>query len=489
LILNFFKRALFVFILSTLGLFAAESKVLRIGCLDFPAGLNPVYATSETAQGVMNKLHQALFYFDQAGKIRPELVDSVRWDEERLLISITLKKGICFSNGAAVQSRDVAATIVLLKNPLYEYPYLSDLHFIEKIAVLDPLNFRIKLKEKYAPWKNYLTFKILSADELLGLDPGEFRKRVPLGCGPYQVDAVEEPREIVLKENPFFAKGNSFKKIVYSLLGDPRQGPLKLLNDELAAVEIGADEVQSYGQLPQWRKSFSLEKYRKFGYTYLVFNLKNPLIDLNLRKMFYNCLYTSSFLSTFLKGAGEMVFSPFLYLNGNVSTKPLPAAAPSQRLRLRILANSESTLRKQLVLFLCEEMKAFNVELQPVFVEYQTFLKYLKQGNYDLAVSAFLLDMDWNMKDVLSSSGYFNYAGLADGEMDALLDAGLREMDEKKRRQIYLDAHECWLQSLPLIPLFSLNYFMGISKSIKTPADHFRMIGSTGDFFYNLQGW
>jgi len=59
--LNFFKRiggALFFF---PCLLMAAESGVLRIGCLDFPSALNPVYATSETAQGVMNKLHQALF--------------------------------------------------------------------------------------------------------------------------------------------------------------------------------------------------------------------------------------------------------------------------------------------------------------------------------------------------------------------------------------------------------------------------------------------
>jgi peptide/nickel transport system substrate-binding protein len=487
--LNLFKRGLFAVVFSPLFLLATESGVLRIGCLDFPSGLNPVYATSETAQGVLNKIHQALFCFDQNGEIRPELADSVRCDAGQLTVSITLKKGICFANGAAVQSRDVVATVELLKNPIYEYPYLSDLNFIEKIVAIDPLNFRIKLKEKFAPWKNYLTFKILNAGDINGLNPGEFRKRIPLGCGPYQVDTVEEPRVIVLKENPFCATRNSFKKIIYSLLGDPRQGPLKLLNDELAAVEIGADDVQSYDQLPQWRKSFSLEKYRKFGYTYLVFNLKNPLVDINLRKLFYNCLYTSPFLNTFLKGAGEIVYSPFLALSADVHAKPLPAISRLQHRHLRILANSESVLRKQFVLFLCEEMKPFNVELEPVFVEYQIFLKYLKQGNFDLAVSAFLLDMDWNMKDILSSSGYFNYAGLADAKMDALLEDGLREMDEKKRRQIYLKAHERWLESLPLIPLFNLNYFMGISRSLKIPADHFRMIGSTGDFFYNLQGW
>ncbi len=208
-----------------------------------------------------------------------------------------------------------------------------------------------------------------------------------------------------------------------------------------------------------------------------------------MRRLFYNCLHVSPFLTLFLKGAGQVVYSPFLNLSADVQSRRLPAASPPQRLRLRILANSESVLRKQFVLFLCEEMKRFHIDLEPVFVEYQTFLKYLKQGNFDLAVSAFLLDMDWNLKDVLSSSGYFNYAGLADAKMDALLEAGLREMDEKKRRQIYVNAHARWLESLPLLPLFNLDYFMGISRSLKIPTDHFRVIGSTGDFFYDLSGW
>jgi peptide/nickel transport system substrate-binding protein len=487
--LNLFKRGLLVFVFSPMFLLAVESGILRIGCLDFPSQLNPVYATSETAQGVMNKLHQALFCFNQTGEIRPEIVDSVRWDERQLTITLTLRKGICFSNGAAVQSRDVLATIELLKNPLFEYPYLSDLNFIEKVMVVDPLNFRIKLKEKFAPWKGYLTFKILNADDINDLDPAAFRKYLPLGCGPFRVETVDEPRVVVLKENPYFTKHGSFKKIVYSVLGDPRQGPLKLLNGEMDAVEVQADDVQSYNLLPQWRKRFSLLKYKKNGYTYLVFNLKNSHIDLNLRKLFYNRLFNSPFLDIFLKGAGDKVYSPFTNLSAIVHAKSLPAISLTQCRRLRILANSESVLRKQFVLFLCEEMKQFNVELEPVFVEYQTFLKYLKQGNYDVAISAFILDMDWNLKDILSSSGYFNYAGLADAEMDSLLEAGLREMDEKKRRQIYVNAHDRWLESLPFIPLFNLDYFMGISRSLKIPTAYFRMIGSTGDFFYNLQGW
>jgi len=217
-----------------------------------------------------------------------------------------------FANGEAVQSRDVLATLALLKNPLYEYPYLADLDFIEKVVAVDPLNFSIKLKEKFAPWKNYLTFKILQAGDIEGLDAAAFRKHRPVGCGPYQLASVTEPRAVLLKQNPYYGKRRAFKKIAYAVLGDSRQGPLKLLNDEMDAVEVQADEVQAYGRLGEWRQSFSLVKYKKFGYTYLVFNLKNSSIELNLRRLFYNRLQASPFLQIFLQGAGETVHSPFL---------------------------------------------------------------------------------------------------------------------------------------------------------------------------------
>jgi len=194
-------------------------------------------------------------------------------------------------------------------------------------------------------------------------------------------------------------------------------------------------------------------------------------------------------LDLFLQGTGDRVFSPFLYLNPQKQPRPLPTATLPAPRRLRILTNSESLVRQQLVLFLCEEMKPFGIELEPVFVEYQTFLQYLKSGNFDLAVSAFLLDMDWNMKDILSSAGYFNYAGFSRSELDRILDEGLQEMNPVKRRKIYERAHVMWLESLPLIPLFNLNYFMGIAKGIKIPAAHFKLIGSCGDFFYNIQDW
>ncbi|HEX7502076.1 MAG TPA: ABC transporter substrate-binding protein [Acidobacteriota bacterium] len=478
----------FLFLLPLLA-GAAEKQVLRVACFDFPRSFNPVYATGETAQAVANKIYQSLFYFDCQGNVRPELVERFSGGDTALEISLTLKQGAHFADGSALGSRDVVATVALLKNPLYEYPYLSDLDFLEKIEATGPLSLRLRLKENFAPWKNYLTFKILCAAEIESLDPKKFRSCVPRGSGPYRLAAVKEPWGFDLEKNPFWPGRRRFAAIRYSVLAEPRQAPLKLLNAEVDAVEIQGDDARTYAQVKRWQESFQLLQYRKFGYTYLVFNLKNPGLDKNLRRVFYNRLLAGRFLDDFLQGAGERVFSPFMLFGKEKDARPLPAVAVSGRRTFKVLANSESELRKQLVLFMCEEMKGSGIELEPVFVEYQTFLKYLKQGNFDLAVSAFLLDMDWNMKDILASSGYFNYAGFSDARMDAVLGEGMHEMDPNKRRKIYERAHDLWLESLPLLPLFSLNYYMGVSRKIRVPDDHFTVIGSSGDIFYNIQDW
>ncbi|MBN2346282.1 MAG: ABC transporter substrate-binding protein [Candidatus Aminicenantes bacterium] len=487
--LTLWHRSSRLLLLLPLLAFAGERGTLRIACFDFPRSFNPVYATNETSQAIANKVYQSLFFFDRRGEVRPELVESFSWDEDRLEITLQLKRGTRFADGSPLGSRDVVATVGLLKDPRYDYPYLSDLDFLRKIEATGPLTLRLTLKGRFAPWKNYLTFKILHTADVEGLTADEFRRRVPQGSGPYRLDVVHEPWVFELRRNPHWPRPLSYDRIRYTVLGESRQAPLKLMNAEVDAVEISADDARSYGRVRAWRERFRLLAYKKFGYTYLVFNVRNPRIDERLRRVVYNKLLTTRFLDDFLQGMGERVFSSFLLLSSALPPRPLVVEPLTEKRRLRILANGESVVRKQLVLFLCEEMKDCQIELHPEFVEYQMFLQRLKKGDFDLAVSAFLLDMDWNMKDVLSSAGYFNYAGYSSPEMDAVLEAGLREMDEAKRRGIYRRAHELWREDLPLIPLFSLNYYMGLARSITPPRERFELIGSCGDFFYHLQGW
>lgn len=489
------RSAVFLLLLLVAARFGAAARpapaTLRIACFDLPGSFNPVYATSETAQAVANKSYQSLFQFDPQGVLRPDLVASFAIDEARNEVVLELRPGQRFSDGAPVESRDVAATIAALRDPRFAYPYAADLEFLERADIVSPLRLRLLLKGRYAPWKNYLTFKVLSAVELAVADPQGFRRRVPVGSGPYRLAVVRDPQGFELERNPHWPGRLRYGRLAYSVLSDPRQAPMKLLNGEVDAAEVHGDDAVAYAGLKGWQRRFRLLPYRKFGYTYLAFNLRRPGIDIGLRRRIHERLASGGFLDDFLQGRGARVGSPFLLLGDAPrarSGKAPPPPAAGQR-RLKVLTNSESALRRQFVIFLCQELRAEDVELEPEFVEYRMFLQRLKNGDFDLAVSAFLLDIDWNMKDILSSSGYFNYAGYSDPGMDAALELGLREMDETKRRAAYERAHAIWIRDLPLVPLFNLNYYMGVARGIDLPRRRFELVGSCGDFFANIQDW
>lgn len=491
-------------IMMRVGLFpgsAAAAETLRIGINEFPAALNPVYTSTETSQAIINKVFNGLFYFDEHGNIQKELVEKVHF-ESTVKIIIELKKNIFFSDGKELTADDVVATVGLLQDRRFKYPYVSNLKFIKSLEKIDRYRFKITMPYRFAPWRAYLTFKILNSHEIIDAPPDTFRDTILSGSGPYQFKTIKRPTRIILERNPanpihpipgHLAEipGKMFQLIEYNVISYTHLAPLKLINNEIDICELQPENAAAYQQTKskEWHQSFSLLKYRKFGYTYLVFNLRNSLITKNLRALFYNLLINGDFLARFLKGRGERLASPFLLLNSKAKPLQLETTPLENPVRLNILTNSESKLRKQLVLFLREALKSFNIYLQPVFLEYHTFLEYLKKGRYDIGVSAFILDIDYDMTDIFASDSYLNYAHFRSPEMDALLQQGLRELNPGEREAIYLKAHRVWLENLPLIPLFNLYYYVGVSRHIEIPARRMEVVGSVGDFLYNILEW
>ncbi|MCK4836448.1 MAG: ABC transporter substrate-binding protein [Candidatus Aminicenantes bacterium] len=486
------KKVLFWFyvFLFTGHLFSLEGKnILRIGIPTFPVSLNPVYVTDETSQAVINKVFDSLFYFDEQGKIGNCLVEDYSYHDGGQEIMVNLKKDRFFSDGKQLTSDDVLATFDILRNSKIKYPYQSMLSFIHMMKKIDTFRFSIRLNHKLAIWKNQLCFKILNSREIQSIDLERFKYLVLSGTGPYKIESVREPARIVLIRNVYNQTRALFTGIDYIVVTSTQMEPLKLVNHEIDICELQPEDVEAYGKIPEWQHHFNILKYKKFGLTYLVFNLNNSLVDRNVRRIFYNQLVKGDFVDRFIRNRGEKIKTPFLLFNRDEQPSSLPEIPLNKPIKLKILTNSESKLRKEFVLFLKQALQSKNIHLDPLFLEYQTFLGYLKKGHFDLAVSGFILDIDYDMKDVFYHDSYFNYAGFKNRRMDELLDRGLKELNPLKRRQIYQQANLIWKDQLPLIPLFNLYYHIGVSKRITIPERVCTLVGSTSDFLINIQDW
>lgn len=462
---------------------------LRVGINTFPASLNPIYVTDETSQAVVNKIYDSLFYFDCRGRIANRLVEQFSTTNQGKNITLELKKKIYFSNGRELNAAAVVSTIEFLKDTRFQYPYAAALSFIEKAEQLDKYSLALKLKEKSAAWRNYLTFFILDAGELKSIVPGSPRNINLSGTGFYRFKEIKEPTKIVLELNNPGENPLMYRYIEYIIVKNTGLAPLKLMNDEIDLCELQPENVTAYNTIAGWQEKFKIINYNKFGYTYLVFNLNNTNIDKDTRKFFYNLLTCGDFIEKFLAGRGEKVKTPFLLLNSKITPVKFKISHPRKNLSLKILTNSESKLRKDFVLFLRSELAPYHIIIEPLFLEYHSFLQNLKDHRFDIAVSAFLMDIDYDMKDAFHSDSYFNYANFKNPGMDAILEQGLQELDDEKREKIYLAAHQAWLNELPIIPLFNLYYYTGVSREIPAPAQTYQIIGGSGDFLFNIEKW
>ncbi|HLP58005.1 MAG TPA: ABC transporter substrate-binding protein [Candidatus Deferrimicrobium sp.] len=468
----------------------SESKeTLRIGISNFPASLHPFYAVDETSQGLLNKVFDSLYYFDGSGRLQDGLVENDCWGDNDNEIILTLKRGIFFANNHELEADDVIATLQRIKDPGFQSPYITKLDFINRVEKVGKYSLKLVLNYPLSPWKSYLCIKILDAGEMAATNPATFRDTILSGTGAYRIREVHEPAKIILSLNDAAKNPSLYRSLEYVVISYTQLAPLKLINHEIDICELQPDHKDGYNNIKRWQQEFTILEYKKFGYTYLVFNLKNIKLNRDVRRIFYNLLINGDFVDRFLNGKGERVVTPFLLLNNKVKPGKFLLQPLEKPLQLKILGNSESKLRKEFILFLREELQKYNIHLEPLFLEYHTFLDYIKKAAFDMAVSGYMLDIDYDMKDIFYSSSYFNYAHFTHPEMDRLLDKGLLEKDPAKREAIYLQAHDIWLEELPLIPLFNLYYYVGVSRQVKVPGTVSTLVGSESDFLIDIRQW
>lgn len=464
-----------------------EREVLRIGIRGYPRNIHPVYVTGETSQMIVNKIYQSLFQYDSKGKIRPELLKSWQWSGATRVL-LVLREGMRFSNGHTLTAEDCTATIRLLQDPRTGYPYRANLDFIEKMVPAGPRRMELHLKHPYAQWKHHLTFKILDAAEVRDTDPEECSSRSFSGSHAYRLHRESPPDSLILKNNPYHPDEPFHPSLKLTVCRNPLSGAYKLLSGELDVAPLSGGPRRIFFRHPGWKKRFRIHRYTKVGYHMLIFNCRGKEVPLPVRQKFHHLIITRDLAKQFMGNRGITFSSPFYPLN---PAPPSGTETPHPKIpgEITIMTNSENRLRKQFLLFLAQSLKESGLKLQCRFYEYHTFRERLKKGNFQVALTGFLLEPDYNLKDLLHSESHFNYGGFSHPEMDRLLEKGLEIMDPEERREVYLQAHRLWQEELPVIPLFQPFYYLGTSLEIQ-PGDHFfATVSSENDALYHIHRW
>ncbi|MCD6599782.1 MAG: peptide ABC transporter substrate-binding protein [Dehalococcoidia bacterium] len=202
----------FSFACAPTGEVEQPEKVITIGTMNLPTGLNVFQTTGNVYYGLIAWVYDSLYELGPEDVARPNLAKNIEISADRLTYTITIRDDATWWDGTPLTAEDVAFT--------YNYIVDNDLSWYASICsqiqgwkVIDDYTVEMTLKEQVNPdWLKYNPFYIvpiipkhvwqdIAPEEALGELPLEMTH----GSGPYQV--VEfVPDEYIRLDASQFAK-------------------------------------------------------------------------------------------------------------------------------------------------------------------------------------------------------------------------------------------------------------------------------------------
>ncbi len=451
----------------------AEPGVLMVGLDEDPPGLDPAgNFLSISALSVGNALYDTLMRAAPGAEPEPNLAQSLSESADRLSWTLTLRPGVTFHDGTAL---DAAAVKVNLDRQKQSRLNGGSLDPLQEVVVEDSQTATLRLK---VPWTALPA--VLAGVQGMMLSPaavdlaGADLARAPLGAGtgPYQFVEWVSDDHLTVKANPDYWGGPvGYQQITFRFLGEEntrlaafKAGDLQVMTAALSETVRKAQEGANDGAVQVVRPPTA-------GQTVLYLNTaKAPFDDVRVRRAMLLALDLDA-LSEALGGEGYQQYS------WSVLPKDSPWYVPPERPlghdpdQARRLIEDYETETGQEVSFTYSALsssqtfadagRAYAAAWADVGIEAKvanvadltTLVLTMVLGQYDVAglVAGYYADPDTVMFDLYHSKRTFNLSHYSNPEMDRLLEAARSEPDPSVRHDLYGQVQQLARTELPLL--------------------------------------
>lgn len=323
--------------------------------LSDPEGINPIVVNDASASAIFNRIYEQILTQDfVTTELKPNLVEALPiLSEDHLSYTFTLKKGIKFSDGKPLTTKDVVFSFKAVKNPLIIdgaalRNYFTD---VKNVVAKDDYTFVVSMLRPYFMAEYQLgLFWIMpkhildpkgftdgyTFDETNDLDKAtkstsmkgladwfntaavKREGRYNVGSGPYMMDEWRTGEAVIIKKNPnWWQAGKSewspayADKIVYKIVNDRNTAVVALKNQELDFMEYVpppkfVEEVDTTTV-----KHLAKHAYEGQVYTYIGWNTQKAVLsDKLVRRALSHLVDRDALIKQVLRGIGKKVDSP-----------------------------------------------------------------------------------------------------------------------------------------------------------------------------------
>jgi len=495
----------------------AYGDTLVQGTIADPAILNPVLASDSASHDVTGMVFSGLLRYDKDLKFEGELAE--RWDvsPDGKIITFYLRKNAKFHDGVPVTARDVKFSYDVYMNPEVKTAYRSNYVSIDRVAVLDDYTFRVWYKESFAPALQTLAAMSILPEHLLkgrDINTADDFNTHPVGSGPYKFVSWKRAESVTLESFSEYFEGRPYiRRNLFRIIPDMSVQFLELRNGALDMMNLTPNQFNREGNTPAFQARFNKFRYPSNQYTYLGFNLRNPLFkDLRFRQAIALAIDKQALISGVLEGLGTVSTGPYTPMTWGFdpAVEPVPydpAAAKKilqkagyaygpdgslqkegQPVTFTILTNQGNLLREQTATILQSQLQNIGIRVNIRIIAWSSFLsEFINKRKFDAVIMGWSLAIDPDLYDIWHSSKTgefeFNFVSYSNPEVDRLLVEGRRTFDQAKRTDLYHRVHQLIAADLPYV-------FLYVPDSL--PAVHQRVQGievAPAGIGYNFIKW
>lgn len=495
-----------------------------------PTVFNPHRPHIEVDRGVHFGIFDSLWRVDEKGQFIANLaaeIPTVRnggIQKNGTEYTFKLKRGVSWHDGKPFTARDVKANWELIMNPKFGAYTKVGYDVIAAMEIADDHTVRVRLKEPFAPfltaWGDTYLVPAHAFDGVADPNTAEFNTKSPVGTGPFRFQARVAGDHIVLRANEkYHGSGPVLERVIFKYIPD-----LTVLYTQFktAAVDvtgmqgISAEFYQEARVLP----GMTVHPHATPSVEYIYFNHGNPKFkELAVRQALYHALDKKAIIDQIYYGVPKPV-EGYLPPNSWAYHAELPRhdynpdraraildqagwkpgadgirAKDGVKLSFTNSTTAGNKLREQTQALVQQGWRAIGVDMQinnmPAAVIWGEYYVKSKYESLLVGIQATIggdpdcLNRIHSRYIPVKSGSGRNVMQYENPQVDKLLEDGVREVDQARRRAIYQKLQEVIRADLPYLPIFAYVRLEGVKQALLNYKPNSNTITST----WNMHEW
>jgi peptide/nickel transport system substrate-binding protein len=487
-----------------------------------PGNLNPLIFPTTYDTNIQELVFARLIRPTADLTFEPDMAESWTVSDDARTLTFTLREGLTFHDGEPVTAQDVAFTFTSMADPAYEGGRFAEISIlvgaeayragtadaIEGIAVLDDRSVSFTTTEPFAPFLPVIGGIFILPEHVYGAVPianwqEDASNRNPVGSGAFVFDEYRPGEFVSVSAFEGYWEGRPCLDRLIVRFGDQNTLLAALLAGELDAAPVPIDGATSVANAAD----LELLVIDTLNFQYIGTNLRGPVLgDQAVREAIAHAVNRQAIVTGLLQGYGGLIDTvfPTNHWSYPPDVEPIahdPGAAAEileaagwtlqggvrvkdgQELTLRLFVPTGNLVRERTAPLIQANLRQIGITVEIQTMDFPTLVTYLlpreadgtpravTAEDFDLFLLGFGIERDPNeylsylVETDMPPNGY-NFIGVADAEIAALMREGRVTLDQDARTEIYREVGRQMRDLLAWVPLYQAQDLYGANERL-----------------------